>query len=140
MDGTLNFADLFRKSFPSAAAQDLSLGRILLTLGLAFAIGLFLYFVYKRTFRGVLCSRPFNISLIAITMVTALVIMAVTSNVVLSLGMVGVLSIVRFRTAVKDPMDLVFMFWAIAIGIVTGAGLYFLAVQDHFTDWRRSDV
>lgn len=128
MNQVLNFSDLFKKSFLSTAAQDLTLGRILLTLGLAFAIGIFLYFVYKRTFRGVLYSRSFNMSLIAITMVTSLIIMAVTSNVVLSLGMVGALSIVRFRTAVKDPMDLVFMFWAIAIGIVTGAGLHLLAI------------
>lgn len=128
MNETLTFADLFKKSFLSGAAQDVTLGRILLTLGLAFALGVFLYVVYKRTFRGVLYSRSFNISLIAITMVTALVIMAVTSNVVLSLGMVGALSIVRFRTAVKDPMDLVFLFWALAIGIVTGAGLHLLAI------------
>lgn len=128
MNETLTFTDLFKQSFLNNAVQDLTLGRILLSLGLAFAIGLFIYFVYKRTFRGVLYSHTFNISLIAITMTTALVIMAVTSNVVLSLGMVGALSIVRFRTAVKDPMDLVFLFWAIGIGIVTGAGLSMLAV------------
>lgn len=124
----LNFTDLFKKSFLNSATQELTLGRILLTLGLAFAIGLFIYLVYKRTFRGVLYSRSFNHSLIAMTLVTALVIMAVTSNVVLSLGMVGALSIVRFRTAVKDPMDLVFLFWAIAVGIVTGAGIPLLAI------------
>lgn len=124
----MNFSDLFKKSFLETAVQDLTLGRILLTLGLAFAIGLFLYFVYKRTFRGVLYSHSFNVSLVAIAMVTAFIIMAVTSNVVLSLGMVGALSIVRFRTAVKDPMDLIFLFWSISIGIVTGAGLYVLAL------------
>ncbi len=128
MNQTLNFSDLFKKSFLSTAGQELTLGRILITLGLAFALGLFQYLCYKRTFRGVLYSRSFNISLIAITMITSLVITAVTSNVVLSLGMVGALSIVRFRTAVKDPMDLVFLFWAFAVGIVTGAGLYVLAV------------
>lgn len=132
MDGTagiaFNFSDIFKKSFLSTAAQDLTLGRILLSLGLAFAIGLFIYFVYKRTFRGVLYSRSFNLSLIAICMITTLVIMAVTSNIVLSLGMVGALSIVRFRTAVKDPMDLVFLFWSIAVGIVNGASLYALAL------------
>lgn len=124
----MNLSDLFKKSFLETAVQDLTLGRILLTLGLAFAIGLFLYFVYKRTFRGVLYSHSFNVSLVAIAMVTAFIIMAVTSNVVLSLGMVGALSIVRFRTAVKDPMDLIFLFWSISIGIVTGAGLYVLAL------------
>ncbi|MDF2629288.1 MAG: hypothetical protein K0R39_3119 [Symbiobacteriaceae bacterium] len=128
MNGALNFTDLFKKSFLTTATQDLTLGRILIGLGLAFLIGIFIYFVYKRTFKGVMYSRTFATSLIAITMVTSLVIMAVTSNVVLSLGMVGALSITRFRTAVKDPMDLVFLFWAIAIGIVTGAGLYMLAL------------
>lgn len=128
MNEVLNFSDLFKKSFLTTTTQDLTLGRILLTLGLTFAIGIFLYFVYKRTFRGVLYSRSFNLSLIAITLVTAVVIMAVTANIVLSLGMVGALSIVRFRTAVKDPMDLVFLFWAIGIGIITGAGLHVLAI------------
>jgi len=132
MNGTagtvFTFADIFKKSFLNTAAQDLTLGRILISLGLAFAIGLFIYFVYKRTFRGVLYSRSFNLSLIAICMITTLVIMAVTSNIVLSLGMVGALSIVRFRTAVKDPMDLVFLFWSIAAGIVNGASLYVLAL------------
>lgn len=128
MNGTLNFSDLFKKSFLTTATQDVTLGRILLSLGIAFAIGLFIFFIYKRTFRGVLYSRSFNLSLVAITMVTALVIMAVTSNVVLSLGMVGALSIVRFRTAVKDPMDLVFLFWALAVGIISGAGLHALAL------------
>jgi len=124
----ITFQDLFKRSVLSNWSTDLTLGRILLTMGLALALGLFLYFVYKKTFRGVMYSRSYNHSLILITMVTALVIMAVTSNIVLSLGMVGALSIVRFRTAVKDPMDLVFLFWAIAVGIVTGAGLYILAI------------
>ncbi|MPN23970.1 hypothetical protein SDC9_171363 [bioreactor metagenome] len=84
--------------------------------------------VYKKTFMGVMYSRPFNVSLVALTMLTTFVILAVTSNVVLSLGMVGALSIVRFRTAIKDPMDLVFLFWAIASGIVLGAGLIPLAI------------
>lgn len=128
MNGTLTFSDLFKTSFLNTALQDLTLGRILLSLGLSFLIGIFIYYVYKRTFRGVLYSQSFNLSLIAIGMITTLVIMAVTSNVVLSLGMVGALSIVRFRTAVKEPMDLVFLFWSISTGIVTGAGLYMLAV------------
>lgn len=128
MNQTLTFSYLVRRSFLATSTQDLTLGRILVTLGLAFAIGLFIYFVYKRTFRGVLYSRSFNLSLVAITQITALVIMAVTSNIILSLGMVGALSIVRFRTAIKDPMDLVFLFWALGIGIVTGAGLHVLAI------------
>lgn len=128
MKGPLTFADLFNQSLFSSAIQDLTLGRILLTLGLALTLGILIYVVYKRTFRGVLYSRSFNLSLVSIAMVTALVIMAVSANIVLSLGMVGALSIVRFRTAVKDPIDLVFLFWALAVGIVTGAGLHVLAV------------
>ncbi|WP_315120540.1 DUF4956 domain-containing protein [uncultured Clostridium sp.] len=123
-----NFSDIFKKSFLNSATTDLSAMKVVLTLGLTFVIGLFIYVVYKKTFKGVLFSKSFNISLIAIAMVTSLVIMAVTSNVVLSLGMVGALSIVRFRTAIKDPIDIVFMFWAISSGIVTGAGLYTLSI------------
>ena len=93
-----------------------------------FALGLFIFYVYQKTYSGVLYSRSFNVSLVAILMVTTLVICGVTSNVVLSLGMVGALSIVRFRTAVKDPMDLVFLFWAIAEGILCGASLLPLAL------------
>ena len=92
------------------------------------AAALFIFYVYQKTYSGVLYSRSFNVSLVAILMVTTLVICGVTSNVVLSLGMVGALSIVRFRTAVKDPMDLVFLFWAIAEGIVCGASLLPLAL------------
>ncbi|MEN6351135.1 MAG: DUF4956 domain-containing protein, partial [Syntrophomonas sp.] len=90
--------------------------------------GLFIYAVYKKTFNGVMYSRNFNISLVAMSMITTLIIMGVTSNIVLSLGMVGALSIVRFRTAVKDPIDIAYLFWAIAAGIVTGAGQYLLGI------------
>lgn len=128
MNGIVNFSDILKKSVVNSVVTDLTVGRILLTLALCLVIGCFIYFIYKKTFRGVLYSRSFNISLIAMTMLTAIVIMSVTSNIVLSLGMVGALSIVRFRTAVKEPMDLVFLFWAIGIGIVTGAGLHILAV------------
>lgn len=99
-----------------------------LSLGAAFVIGLFIFYVYQKTYSGVLYSRSFNVSLVAILLVTTLVISGVTSNVVLSLGMVGALSIVRFRTAVKGPMDLVFLFWAIAEGILCGASLLPLAL------------
>lgn len=101
---------------------------VLLALGLSFVLGLFIFIIYKKTYSGVMYSESFGISLIAMAMVTSLVIIAVTSNVVLSLGMVGALSIVRFRTAVKEPMDIAFLFWAIAVGIVLGAGLVPLAV------------
>lgn len=95
---------------------------------LAFAIGLLIFWIYKRTYQGVMYSKTFNISLVALTMITASIIMAITSNIILSLGMVGALSIVRFRTAIKDPMDVIYMFWSISVGIIVGAGLYMLAV------------
>jgi uncharacterized membrane protein YhiD involved in acid resistance len=101
---------------------------MVLALLLAFAVGVFIYFVYKKTFTGVMYSASFGVTLIALTMITTLVILAVTSNVVLSLGMVGALSIVRFRTAIKEPLDIAFLFWSIAAGIVLAAGLIPLAV------------
>ena len=97
---------------------------MLLSLGVAFLMGLFILIVYRLTFRGVLFSKGFAFSLVLLAMVTALVIRTISSNLALSLGMVGALSIVRFRTAIKDPVDTVFMFWSITCGIMTGAGLY----------------
>ena len=94
---------------------------LLVTVVLAFVIGLFVYLIYRLTFSGVIYSKTFNMSLVMLTMVTTMVILIMSNNVKLSLGMVGALSIVRFRTAIKDPIDTVFMFWAIAEGIVLGA-------------------
>jgi len=96
--------------------------QVILTLLIALAIGGFLYFIYKKTFAGVVYSRSFNLSLVMLTMVSALVIMLISSNLTLSLGMVGALSIVRFRTAIKDPIDTVYMFWAVGEGLALGAG------------------
>jgi uncharacterized membrane protein YhiD involved in acid resistance len=96
--------------------------QVVITLLLSLVIGAFLFFVYKKTFSGVVYSRSFNLSLVLLTMVTALVIMLISSNLTLSLGMVGALSIVRFRTAIKDPIDTVFMFWAVGEGLALGAG------------------
>lgn len=101
---------------------------MLLTIFLSFGVGLFIFLVYKKTYRGVMYSGNFGTTLIAMTMITAIVILAVTSNVVLSLGMVGALSIVRFRAAVKDPLDIAFLFWSIGDGIILAAGLIPLAV------------
>ena len=101
---------------------------MLTALVLAFCIGLFIFLVYKKTFSGVMYSSSFGVTLVALTMITTLVILAVTSNVVLSLGMVGALSIVRFRTAIKEPLDIAFLFWSIAAGIVLAAGLVLLSV------------
>ncbi|WP_135555403.1 DUF4956 domain-containing protein [Paenibacillus cymbidii] len=123
-----SFTDLLKNSVVDNFNTSISISKILLTLGIAFLIGLFIYLLYKRVFSGVLYSKSFNVSLIGMTLITALVIIAINSNLVLSLGMVGALSIVRFRTPIKDPTDLIFLFWAAVAGIVTGAGFYTLAV------------
>ena len=127
----MSFQDIFKDSFLEGATS-ISAVSIGTTLLLSFIIGLFIFQVYKKTYQSVVYTKSFNMSLVMMTMITALVIMAVTSNVVLSLGMVGALSIVRFRAAIKDPMDIVFMFWAIASGIVTGAGFFMLATIGAF--------
>lgn len=124
---TTNFSDIVKKSVMENFVSDISIAKILITLAVAFVIGLFIYLLYKRVFSGVLYSKSFNVSLIGMTMITAVVIIAINSNLVLSLGMVGALSIVRFRTPIKDPTDLIFLFWAAVAGIVTGAGFYTLA-------------
>lgn len=123
----MSFSDVFKSSFLSNVNSFSTLD-VLLALGLSFVLGLFIFAIYKKTYSGVMYSDSFGVSLIAMSMITSLVILAVTSNVVLSLGMVGALSIVRFRTAIKEPMDIAFLFWSIAVGIVLGAGLLPLAV------------
>ena len=101
---------------------------MIIALVLAFGLGVFIFLVYKKTYSGVMYSSSFGTTLVALTMITTVVILAVTSNVVLSLGMVGALSIVRFRTAIKEPLDIAFLFWSIAVGIVLAAGMIPLAV------------
>ncbi len=123
----MNFNDIFKSSFIEKVSSFSPLD-MLIALGLSFILGLFIFYVYKKTFDGVMYSASFGVSLMAMTLITTLIILAVTSNVVLSLGMVGALSIVRFRSAIKEPMDIAFLFWAISAGIVTGAGLIPLAV------------
>lgn len=123
----MTFNDIFKSSFLENVSE-FSLTDILIGLAFSLAIGLFIYLVYKKTFKGVMYSSGFALTLVGLSLVTTLVIMAVTSNVVLSLGMVGALSIVRFRTAIKEPMEIVFLFWAIAVGIVIGAAMIPLAV------------
>ena len=123
----MTFNDIFKSSFLENVTA-VSLPDMALALALSFCLGLFIYFVYKKTYSGVMFSRTFGGSLVAMTMITTMVILAVTSNVVLSLGMVGALSIVRFRTAIKEPMDIAFLFWAIAGGIVLAAGMIPLAI------------
>ncbi|WP_160031732.1 DUF4956 domain-containing protein [Paenibacillus sp. An7] len=124
---TTNFTDIIKKSVMENFTSDIRISEIIISLAVAFLIGLFIFTLYKRVFSGVLYSKSFNVSLIGMTMVTAMVIIAINSNLVLSLGMVGALSIVRFRTPIKDPTDLIFLFWAAAAGIVSGAGFYTLA-------------
>lgn len=124
---TTNFTDIIKKSVMENFSSDISISKIIISLAVAFLIGLFIFVLYKRVFSGVLYSKSFNVSLIGMTMVTAMVIIAINSNLVLSLGMVGALSIVRFRTPIKDPTDLIFLFWAAAAGIVSGAGFFTLA-------------
>ncbi len=124
-----NFTDIFKSDFlNSTNLNTFSVLDTLVALGLAFVLGLFIYLIYKKTYKGVMYSAAFGVSLLAMSMITTLVILAVTANIVLSLGMVGALSIVRFRTAIKEPMDIAFLFWAIAAGIVLGAGLIPLAI------------
>jgi len=123
----MSFNDIFKSSYLENVTS-VSLPDMALALALSFCLGLFIYFVYKKTYSGVMFSRTFGGSLVAMTMITTMVILAVTSNVVLSLGMVGALSIVRFRTAIKEPMDIAFLFWAIAGGIVLAAGMIPLAI------------
>ncbi|MDD2301693.1 MAG: DUF4956 domain-containing protein [Eubacteriales bacterium] len=123
----MTFNDIFKSSFLEKAAE-FSLIDAGIALLLSFAIGLFIFLVYKKTFSGVMYSASFGVSLLAMTLITTLIILAVTTNVILSLGMVGALSIVRFRTAVKEPLDIAFLFWAISVGIVIGAGLIPLGI------------
>jgi uncharacterized membrane protein YhiD involved in acid resistance len=124
----MTFQDIFKNDFLTQTIGDITVLHIALMLLLSFALGTFIFFVYKKTFQGTMYSKTFNVSLVALAMISSTVIMAVTSNIVLSLGMVGALSIVRFRTAIKDPIDIVYMFWAISIGIMTGAGLWMLSI------------
>lgn len=123
----MTFQDIFKSSFLENISS-ISVLDMLLTIVLSFGIGLFIFLVYKKTYRGVMYSAGFGTTLIALTMITSIVILAVTSNVVLSLGMVGALSIVRFRTAIKDPLDIAFLFWSIGAGIILAAGMIPLAI------------
>ena len=123
----MTFSDIFKSSFLDNVA-GIQWFDMAIAMALAFCVGVFIFFIYKKTYQGVMYSSSFGVTLVALTMITTLVILAVTSNVVLSLGMVGALSIVRFRTAIKEPLDIAFLFWSIAAGIVLAAGLIPLAV------------
>ena len=118
----MTFRDIFKSGFLENI-DGISMPDMMIAMLFAFLLGLFIFFVYMKTYSGVMYSPSFGVTLIALSLITTLLIMAVVSNVVLSLGMVGALSIVRFRTAIKEPMDIAFLFWAIAVGIVLAAGL-----------------
>ena len=131
----MSFRDIFKSKFLEGSGNaEFSLTDTVLAIGASFLLGLFIFFIYKVTYQGVMFNRQFGVSLVALSMIATLILIAVTSNVVLSLGMVGALSIVRFRTAIKDPLDIVFLFWAIGVGIVLGAApaggmaMYLLAI------------
>ncbi len=123
----MSFSDIFKSNFIENVT-NVSILDMAIALVLAFGLGMFIFLVYKKTYSGVMYSASFGTTLVALTMITTVVILAVTSNVVLSLGMVGALSIVRFRTAIKEPLDIAFLFWSIAVGIVLAAGMIPLTV------------
>lgn len=124
----MSFMDMIKKSVVSEFTGTITVDKILLSLLVAFVIGVFIVYIYKKTYSGVVYSKSFSLCIILLGMVTAMVIRTISSNLALSLGMVGALSIVRFRTAIKEPTDTVFMFWSITAGIMAGAGLYIVAV------------
>jgi uncharacterized membrane protein YhiD involved in acid resistance len=125
----INWQDLISEFLnPPNTYQSLTVDRVLLALLVSFAINLFIFYIYRKTFKGVVYTREFNVGLVLTGLVVTLVVLPISSNIALSLGMVGALSIIRFRTAIKDPKDIVFTFWAIAVGIICGAGLYMIAV------------
>lgn len=129
MNEVINFSDIIKNS----ALQEAFLGNftikdILLVIGITLLVSIYMFYIYKKTYSGNIYSHNFNVSLVLMALITSEIIMTISSNLVLSLGMVGALSIVRFRTAVKEPLDIVFLFWAISIGITTGARLYALSI------------
>ena len=125
----MSFKDIFKKSFLEGFATAELTGRgILAALGIAAVLALYIFFVYRIMTRKTFYSRNFGIALVGVALITAALILTMQSSVVISLGMVGALSIVRFRTAIKDPLDLMFLFWSISVGIICGAGLAQIAV------------
>ena len=124
----MSVVDTIKKSVLENFTGTISVTDMLISLIVAFVIGLFIIYVYRKTYTGVVYSKAFSLCILMLAMVTAMIIRTISSNISLSLGMVGALSIVRFRTAVKEPVDTGFMFWGISAGIMAGAGLYIIAV------------
>ncbi|CDO18609.1 protein of unknown function [Streptococcus gallolyticus] len=123
----MSINDVLKNSFVSSYTGD-DLGKILLSLVVSIIMGAVIYLIYRQFFTGVVFSRSFAVTLVGMTILTCMVTLAISTNIVISLGMVGALSIVRYRTAIKDPMDLLYIFWAITTGITVGAGMYLLAM------------
>ncbi len=128
MDQVLSFRDIIKNSVLDVGFGETDILDIITVLSISLIVSLIVYFIYIKTYRGVSYNNSFNISLVSMSLITSMVIMTISSNIVLSLGMVGALSIVRFRTPIKEPLDIVFIFWSIAIGISSGAGFYLLTV------------
>lgn len=122
-----NFGDIFKNGFLENVG-NLTTPVFLMAMLSSFICGMIVYFVYRRFFKGVIYNNNFNILLVMTSMVTSFIVLVISSNVVLSLGMVGALSIVRYRTAIKDPLDVGFLFWTVAVGITSGAGLYLISL------------
>lgn len=124
----MSIRDIIKSSFINQFSSDLSIKSVVLMLFVTAVMGVYIFFVYRQVVRKAFYSKSFAISLVVIAMITSMIILTVQSNIVISLGMVGALSIVRFRTAIKEPMDLAFLFWTISIGIICGAGIYEIAI------------
>ena len=127
MSSVVNYLNILKDLFVQNFTLTMSMSRTILTLFMSFAFAIILYFAYMLTSRDVIYSKRFNMTMALLIPITASLILSMQSNVVLSLGMVGALSIVRFRTAIKEPRDLLFLFWAISLGIILGGGLYAVA-------------
>ena len=124
----MSFVDMIKKSVIAEFTGTISVDKIFFSLLVAFVLSLFIAYIYKKTFNGVVYSKSYSVCLVLLSMVTTLIVRTISSNLTLSLGMVGALSIIRFRTAIKDPLDTAFMFWAITAGIMSGTGLYLVAI------------
>ena len=125
---SMSFQDLFKKSILKLVPEQMDPLTLFLTMAVAFLVGLGIFMVYRKCFIGVVYDHSFNISLVIMTILVAVIIVTISTNITLSLGMVGALSIVRYRTAVKNPLDLMFLFWSITSGIAIGAQYYYIAV------------
>lgn len=126
--GQTTFSDLFKKSFLNLVPEQMDPVTLIITMAVAFLVGLGIFYIYRKCFIGVVYDHSFNLSLVIMTVLVSVIIVTISTNVTLSLGMVGALSIVRYRTAVKNPLDLMFLFWAITSGIAIGAKYYYIGI------------